>query len=150
MSPDTLLLLDRQVCFALYSAQRSMEQAYRPLLAGLGITYPQYLVLLVLWERDGRGVAELGERLHLDSGTLSPLLQRLEAHGLLERRRSAADERRVEAFLTQRGRKLKEKARKVPHQLLECASLRLSQADALRAQLQQLTSAFGRTTKEKT
>ena len=143
-----LLLLDRQICFALYSAQRSMEQAYRPLLKGLGrnLTYPQYLVMLVLWEHDGQSVANLGERLHLDSGTLSPLLQRLEGRGLLERRRSEQDERRVEAFLTARGRKLQEKARLIPRQLLRCASLSLDQADAFRSQLQQLTSALGRLT----
>jgi DNA-binding MarR family transcriptional regulator len=134
-----MLQLDRQVCFALYNAQRAMVQAYAPLLERLSVTYPQYLVLLCLWERDGRSVGELGERLHLDSGTLSPLLQRLEARGLLQRRRSAEDERRVAAFLTPAGRKLKAKARAVPKAVLRCAGLDLKGASNLRAELQELS-----------
>src|SRR5690348_6068674 len=87
------LKLDNQLCFALYAASRFMTNAYRPLLADLGVTYPQYRVLLVLWEHDGLSVGEIGARLHLDSGTLTPLLKRLAQQGLIERRRSEADDR---------------------------------------------------------
>ena len=89
------LLLDHQLCFALYSASLAMTKLYKPLLDPLGLTYPQYLVMLVLWEHDGLTVSQLGERLALDSGTLTPLLKRLEAAGLVQRLRDAADERRV-------------------------------------------------------
>ncbi len=108
------LLLDDQLCFALYAASRAMIRAYQPLLAPLGITYPQYLVMLVLWERDGVSVNELGERLALDSGTLTPLLKRLAEHGLVERRRGDDDERVVRIHLTAAGRALRSKAKQVP------------------------------------
>src|SRR3982750_1632739 len=98
-STDDLLKLDNQLCFAVYSASLAMTRLYKPLLEKLGLPYPQYLVLLVLWERDGRSVSELGERLSLDSGTLTPLLKRLEANGYLTRMRDAADERRVRITL---------------------------------------------------
>jgi DNA-binding MarR family transcriptional regulator len=106
--------IDEQLCFALYNAQRAMTRAYAPLLEPLGLTYPQYIVLLVLWERDGLPVNQLGERLALDSGTLTPLLKRLEQQGLVERRRGELDERLVHIHLTARGRALRGKARKVP------------------------------------
>ncbi|WP_059387987.1 MarR family winged helix-turn-helix transcriptional regulator, partial [Arthrobacter sp. Hiyo1] len=96
--------LDRQVCFALYSASKAATAVYRPVLDELGLTYPQYLVMLVLWENEPRSVRELGTELGLDSGTLSPLLKRLEAMGLVERRRSVEDERRVEIHLSDAGR----------------------------------------------
>jgi DNA-binding MarR family transcriptional regulator len=108
------LQLDNQLCFALYSASLAMTKLYKPLLAELGVTYPQYLVMLVLWERDGLMVSELGERLFLDSGTLTPLLKRLEAAGLIARIRALDDERRVHVTLTAAGRKLKARAAKVP------------------------------------
>jgi DNA-binding MarR family transcriptional regulator len=111
------LLLDQQLCFALYSASRAVTRAYAPLLAPLGLTYPQYLVLLVLWERDGLAVNRLGERLALDSGTLTPLLKRLERQRLVERRRGPADERVVRIHLTAAGRALRGNARKVPIEL---------------------------------
>ncbi|ORB28043.1 MarR family winged helix-turn-helix transcriptional regulator [Mycolicibacterium parafortuitum] len=110
--------LDDQLCFALYTAQRTVTAAYRPLLDELGITYPQYLVLLVLWEDGPCSVSHLGERLQLDSGTLSPLLKRLEAVGLVARRRSADDERRVEVSLTEAGTRLEDRAACVPERLL--------------------------------
>jgi len=109
--------LDEQLCFALYSASRALTRAYAPLLEPLGLTYPQYLVLLVLWERDGVPVNQLGERLALDSGTLTPLLKRLAAQGLVERRRGEDDERVVRIHLTAAGRALRSKARKVPMEL---------------------------------
>jgi len=102
------LALDHQLCFALYSASLAMTKAYKPLLAPLGLTYPQYLVMLVLWEGDGVTVSHVGERLSLDSGTLTPLLKRLQALGLLQRLRDAADERRVLLQLTPAGRELQQ------------------------------------------
>lgn len=110
--------LDEQLCFALYSASRAVTAAYRPLLDELELTYPQYLVLLVLWEEEPCTVSHLGDRLHLDSGTLSPLLKRLESAGLVRRRRSATDERRVDITLTPEGRALEERAACIPDRLL--------------------------------
>ncbi|MGN6104434.1 MAG: MarR family winged helix-turn-helix transcriptional regulator [Kofleriaceae bacterium] len=109
-----LLALDQQLCFALYSASRAVIRAYAPLLAPLGLTYPQYLVMLVLWEQDDLAVKQLGARLALDSATLTPLLKRLEHQGIVERRRSTDDERVVKIRLTARGKALEAKARGVP------------------------------------
>ena len=108
------LKLDNQLCFLFHRISRDLTAAYRPLLADLGLTYPQYLVMLVLWEDDGIGVGEVGDRLCLDSGTLSPLLRRMEGAGLLSRVRSQADERRVTVHLTDAGRALQERAVDVP------------------------------------
>ena len=135
------LLLDRQLCFALYSAQRALTRAYAELLAPLGITYPQYLVFLLLWEKDGRAVKDLGTCLELDSGTLTPLLKRLEQRELVERRRDPEDERSVKIFLTPEGRALKTKAKKVPAGLL--AKARMTDRHAvgrLRDELRDLAS----------
>lgn len=118
MDSDTQLRLDNQVCFAVYAASRAMTLAYRPLLERLGLTYPQYLVMLVLWEQDGITVGELGARLYLDSGTLTPLLKRLESTGLVSRARRRGDERQVEVRLTRSGRALKRKAASVPKNML--------------------------------
>lgn len=112
--PDQLLRLDQQLCFALYASSLAMTKLYKPLLAPLGLTYPQYLVMLVLWERDDRAVHELGELLQLDSGTLTPLLKRLEGSGLVSRQRDHADERRVRIRLTDAGRQLKQAASSIP------------------------------------
>ena len=111
--PDEFLL-DEQACFALYAASRAVTDAYRPLLGELDLTYPQYLVLLVLWESDARPVKEIGEALHLDYGTLSPLLKRLEANGLVSRTRLPADERTVVISLTEQGRAVRTRAAGVP------------------------------------
>jgi MarR family transcriptional regulator, organic hydroperoxide resistance regulator len=111
---NNALALDNQLCFALYSASLAMTKLYKPLLSELGLTYPQYLVMLALWGDDGLSVSSLGERLSLDSGTLTPLLKRLEANELLARVRDAADERRVHILLTARGRALKAQAQKIP------------------------------------
>lgn len=136
--------LDEQLCFALYSASRLMTAAYRPLLDELGLTYPQYLVLLALWEDDSRTVGELGRRLHLDSGTLSPLIKRLEAAGLVMRHRSSTDERRVGVALTTAGRALEERAACVPQRLLASTDTGPEQIgalrDALRVLVDQLSS----------
>ena len=102
-----ILKLDNQLCFALYAATRAVTKTYRQRLEPMGITYPQYLVLLVLWEQDGLTVSEIGKKLRLDSGTLTPLLQRLEGQKLLKRRRNAKDEREVKAWLTDEGNELK-------------------------------------------
>lgn len=112
-----ILRLDQQLCFALYAASRAVTRAYAPLLEPLGLTYPQYLVLLVLWEDDGVSVKQLGERLFLDSATLTPLLKRLEQQGLVTRRRDDDDERVVRIDLTEPGRALRAKARRVPEAL---------------------------------
>jgi MarR family transcriptional regulator, organic hydroperoxide resistance regulator len=120
---DELLKLDNQLCFALYSTSLAMEQLYRKLLADLNLTYPQYLVMLCLWEKKELPVMELANLLHLDSGTMSPLLKRMEKEGLITRVRSKEDERKVLVTLTTSGKKLKDKAYKVPEQVLDCSCL---------------------------
>ncbi len=129
------LALDHQLCFALYAASLAMTKAYKPLLAPLGLTYPQYLVMLVLWERDGITVSRLGERLTLDSGTLTPLLKRLEALALLQRQRDATDERRVLLTLTAAGRAIRKQALAVPQAIACATSCDLQQIGALATQL---------------
>lgn len=135
----TALHLDRQLCFALYSASRATTAAYRPLLDQLGLTYPQYLVLLVLWEDERVTVRRLGERLHLDSGTLSPLLKRLEAIGFVQRQRSVADERSVEVTLTESGRELESQAQCIPENLFGASGLTVDEIENLRDAVQRLT-----------
>jgi DNA-binding MarR family transcriptional regulator len=132
------LQLENQLCFLFHRISRDLTAAYRPLLADLGLTYPQYLVMLVLWERDGLGVGELGERLCLDSGTLSPLLRRLADAGLVTRQREAADERRVTIHLTDEGRALRERAETIPAQLAGRLVDDLDSYQALHTQLRTL------------
>ena len=134
--------LNRQLCFALYSASKAATAVYRPILEELGLTYPQYLVMLVLWESEPRSVRELGEELGLDSGTLSPLLKRLESLELVERRRSALDERRMEITLTAAGRNLSAKATGIPQHLADAAKLSAAELEQLRETLDKLTSAL--------
>jgi DNA-binding MarR family transcriptional regulator len=143
------LLLDNQLCFALYSASLAMTKLYKPLLETLGLTYPQYLVLLVLWEQDGLTVSALGARLSLDSGTLTPLLKRMEQNGLLSRQRAAQDERRVEVTLTAVGRKLKSKAASVPGCVVEAASCPIPEILALTRQVQLLKTRLNQATTPK-
>ncbi|PSK93778.1 MarR family transcriptional regulator [Murinocardiopsis flavida] len=138
--PGDDLALDRQLCFAVYAASRAFTGLYRELLAGLGLTYPQYLVMLVLWEREPVAVRELGEALRLDSGTLSPLLRRLDTAGLVRRVRSAADERVVEIALTAEGRTLRGEAERVPDAVLAATGLTLGEADELRVRLDRITA----------
>ena len=133
------LHLDNQLCFALYAASRAMTSAYAPLLDELGLTYPQYLVMLVLWERDGERVSRIGERLYLDSATLTPLLKRLEARKLIARKRSTADERVVEVYLTTAGKRLERKASEVPACMLQKVQLSVAELAKLRTQVQALT-----------
>src|SRR5262249_34760418 len=115
---DLALRLDHQICFAIYSTAHAFNRVYKPLLDQLGLTYPQYLVMLVLWERDGVPLKDIGERLFLDSGTLTPLLKRLEKAQLIKRTRSKEDERQVLIALSVQGQALKEKARAVPMSIL--------------------------------
>jgi len=133
------LTVDHQLCFALYSASRAMTATYRPILTELNLTYPQYLVLLVLWEDERVTVGRLGERLQLDSGTLSPLLKRLEANGFIRRERLPEDERQVAVSLTAAGRKLESKARCIPQRLGELTGMTAEQAAELRDALHRLT-----------
>ena len=140
LSPDQALLLDNQLCFALYSTSLAMTKLYKPLLEALGLTYPQYLVMLVLWEQDDVTVSSLGERLFLDSGTLTPLLKRMETADLLARTRSKEDERRVHISLTATGRKLKTQAAKVPACVLSAANCPLPEVMALTQKVQALRS----------
>lgn len=128
---DNSLKLDQQLCFPLYAAARKVVGAYTPLLRPLGLTYTQYLVLLVLWERDGISVGTLGKRLHLDSGTLTPVLKRLQASGLIERRRGADDERVVTVHLTERGTDLKAQARDIPERMQACFDIAPDEAREL-------------------
>jgi DNA-binding MarR family transcriptional regulator len=132
------LALDQQLCFALYKASRAVASAYRPALGELGITYPQYLVMLALWERDGRGVRDLGDELELDTGTLSPLLRRLEGRHLVRRERLAADERRVTVHLTEAGVALRERAIAVPPLLASRTGLSREAVAELRSILDRL------------
>lgn len=135
MTDDPNLELDNQICFALYSATHALTRAYRPILEALDLTYLQYIVMMVLWERDGMTVKEIGQRLHLDSGTLTPLLKRLEAADLVRRQRASSDERQVNIYLTDKGRGLYEKAREVPAQVLCATGQTAAQLTALKNEL---------------
>ena len=132
------LSLDLQLCFALYSASLAMTKLYKPLLEPLGLTYPPYLVMLVLWQHDGLTVSQVGERLALDSGTLTPLLKRLETGGLVQRLRDTQDERRVLLQLTPTGRALKARARSVPQNIAAASGCELGELASLTARLQAL------------
>jgi DNA-binding MarR family transcriptional regulator len=132
---DPSLQLGSQLCFAIYSAAHAFNRVYKPLLDRLGLTYPQYLVMLVLWERDGVPVKDIGERLFLDSGTLTPLLKRLEGVHLLKRTRSTEDERQVLISLTSQGQALREKARAVPQAILAASACSLGELSAMKNEL---------------
>ena len=132
---DSPLLLGNQLCFAIYSTAHAFNRVYKPLLDKLGLTYPQYLVMLVLWERDGEPVKSIGERLFLDSGTLTPLLKRLEAAGLIKRTRSTEDERQVLIALTPQGQALREKARAVPQAILAASACSVTELSAMKNEL---------------
>ncbi|MFP5390921.1 MAG: MarR family winged helix-turn-helix transcriptional regulator [Gammaproteobacteria bacterium] len=129
------LALEEQFCFALYSASHAMTKTYKPMLERLGLTYPQYLVMLVLWEQDGVLVKDIGARLYLDSGTLTPLLKRLEGSGLLTRTRDPQDERQVRIELTGAGRALRERAEQIPTQLLCISGQPAERLGRLRSEL---------------
>jgi MarR family transcriptional regulator, organic hydroperoxide resistance regulator len=134
--------VDQQLCFALYSASRAMTAAYRPVLTEMNLTYPQYLVMLVLWEEEHITVGRLGERLQLDSGTLSPLLKRLEGNGFVQRERSRDDERLVDVTLTPAGRRLEDRAQCIPEELGRATGMTQQQAADLRDAVRHLTDAL--------
>ncbi|MEV0422699.1 MarR family winged helix-turn-helix transcriptional regulator [Streptosporangium canum] len=136
------MLLENQLCFDVHAASRALDGVYRKELRELGLTYPQYLAMMVLWERQPVTVKELGVALHLDSGTLSPLLKRLEAAGLVRRERSAADERSVLVRLTPEGAGLRRRALEVPARIFEAAGLDLAEAIELQGTLRRLTAAL--------
>ena len=142
---DDPLRLDRQVCFALSVAARSVVALYRPVLEPMGLTHPQYLVMLALWERSPRSVKDLSSALALDPGTLSPLLKRLEAAGLITRRRDPADERVLAVTLTDSGRALRAEAEKVPPAIVARLGIEVSELEAMHAALTTLIAAARRT-----
>ncbi|WP_374653908.1 MarR family winged helix-turn-helix transcriptional regulator [Dongia sp.] len=135
--------LAQQLCFALYSTSHAFTRAYKPLLAPLGLTYPQYLVMLVLWEEEDVTVKEIGARLQLDSGTLTPLLKRLDAAGLVTRARDSGDERQVRVLLTEAGHALRARAEEIPKRLAEAIGEPLTAIVALRNQLTEIRDRIG-------
>lgn len=138
-TPAVTARLDDFLCFSIYAAEHAFSRAYKPLLADIGLTYPQYLVMTVLWEEDDQSVGQLGGKLSLESSTLTPLLKRLEAEGLLSRHRDTQDERVVRVKLTQTGDKLRERAAKIPACILSATGMNLEELGKLRDQITQLT-----------
>lgn len=130
------LALDRQVCFPIYAASNLVTRLYKPVLGPLGLTYPQYLVMLVLWENAPQTIGSLGKRLHLDSGTLTPLVKRLAVNGLVTRTRDTVDERRVLVSLTEKGQALRETAEAIPGRLLEDLPISVEELETLRDTVQ--------------
>ena len=126
-----VLKLDNQICFPLYACSREIIKQYKPFLDELDLTYTQYIAMMVLWEKKSLTVKELGERLYLDSGTLTPMLKKMEAKGLLTRTRSSEDERNLIIAITDKGENLKEQAVKVPAKMAQCANLGAEDAEAL-------------------
>ena len=138
---DDVLALERQVCFALAVANRSVLAIYRPILEPMGLTHPQYLVMLALWEQSPRTVSEISRTLQFDPATLSPLLKRLEIAGLVSRARDSSDERQVNVALTATGRRLRAKAEKVPSTVVAKLGMRIDELEAIRDNLKQLSAA---------
>ncbi len=138
-TPQPSVELDDQLCFALYAASRAVTARYRPMLDKMGLTYPQYLVMMLLWEEDGQTVGQLGGRLALDSGTLSPLLKRLTAAGLVTRQRRVDDERSVSIQLTAAGRELESNAMEVSRDIIGALGLTIAEFDHLKGELRALT-----------
>ncbi|WP_298956291.1 MarR family transcriptional regulator [uncultured Methylobacterium sp.] len=146
---DSPLTLASQICFAVYSAAHAFNRVYKPLLDGLGLTYPQYLVLLLLWEEDRQTMKALGQRLYLDSGTLTPLLKRLESAGLIQRARDAADERLMRISLTDSGRELRQRALPFPGEVVCAAGQPPEKLAALRDEIVALRDALHVTVAER-
>jgi DNA-binding MarR family transcriptional regulator len=138
--PVVSQLLDQQLCFAVYSTMLGLNKIYRKLLKGLGLTYPQYLVMLVLWEHGELTVSEIGTKLFLDSPTLTPLLKRIEANGLVTRQRSGSDERQVVVSLTAAGRRLQARAKEVPGCVAAAMECSVPEIDTLRTRLVDMRS----------
>ena len=137
--PPPSAVLEDQLCFALYAASRAMTARYRPLLDAIGLTYPQYLVMMLLWEEDNQTVGQLGARLSLDSGTLSPLLKRLTTAGLVTRHRRVEDERSVAIALTDKGRALRDKAFAISEEMIGAIGFDAAEFDDLKSRLRLLT-----------
>ncbi|ACB61081.1 transcriptional regulator, MarR family [Exiguobacterium sibiricum 255-15] len=133
------LLLEEQLCFPFYAISREITKRYRPLLEPLGLTYPQYLVMLVLWEQDQQSLKAVGERLHLDSGTLTPLLKKLEASGLVERVKNPVDERHIQITLTANGQALRNEAEQIPLALKELLGVSDEDMELVKQTLNRLT-----------
>ena len=142
--PAPSLALDDQLCFALYAASRAVTARYRPMLEAVGLTYPQYLVMMLLWESDNQTVGQLGNRLALDSGTLSPLLKRLTTAGLVTRHRRVEDERSVSIALTDAGRALQEKALSISEEMIGAIRFDTDEFDELLQRLRLLTERVNR------
>jgi len=142
--PDGALRLGEFLCFAVYSANHAFNRVYKPLLDELGLTYPQYLAMVLLWEQNDQTVGSLGEKLFLESSTLTPVLKRLEALGHVKRTRDPVDERQVRVRLTERGRVLREKARKIPGCILDASGLELDELQRLQGEIVALRSALER------
>lgn len=142
MRDEELLKLDNQTCFAVYACAKEITKLYQPALKALGLTYTQYIAMLALWERDGVSVKELGERLYLDSGTLTPLLKKLETQRLLTRVRDAEDERQLLITLTDKGRALRERALQVPEQAFCRTSVDVDLLMKVRGQMRELMAAL--------
>ena len=142
--PDDALRLGEFLCFAVYSASHAFNRVYKPLLDELGLTYPQYLVMVLLWEQDDHTVGSLGEKLFLESSTLTPLLKRLEALGQVKRTRDPVDERQVRVRLTDKGRAMQEKAREIPDCILEASGLEIDELRRLQSELVALRTALER------
>jgi DNA-binding MarR family transcriptional regulator len=140
--PCAELLLDNQLCFALYSTSLLLTKVYKPLLQELGLTYPQYLTMMVLWDGDGITVGDISSRLLTDPGSVTPLLKRLEVEGLLKRTRSSVDERVVELFLTDKGRNLREQAKHIPSCILIATQQSAAELGALKTELVALRSSL--------
>lgn len=145
MNHDDILKLDNQICFAFYACSREITKLYRPILAELDLTYTQYITLLALWEQDHVSVKELGSRLLLDSGTLTPLLKKLQAMGLITRTRDKADERNLVIELTEQGHALREKAKCIPERLFADTPVDPEEIYALRNQIKSLMHKFDNT-----
>lgn len=144
-----ILKLDNQLCFSLYAASREITKLYKPFLDKIGLTYTQYISLLVLWESDNITVKELGNRLRLDSGTLTPLLKKLESMDILERLRDKKDERNVYIKLTDKGHNLKDKALDIPSKVFCSSGLSKDESLYLRVHLQKLLNVLDKTTEDK-
>jgi DNA-binding MarR family transcriptional regulator len=142
LPPPAVPQLDQQLCFALYSTSLAMSKLYRKLLRGMGLTYSQYLVMMVLWERNELTVSEVGERLYLDSATLTPLLKRMEQAGLLTRARAASDERQVIISLTPQGDALRHEAAKLPPAILQATQCSVDQVVGMKTQLDALRASL--------
>lgn len=146
MQPNEYMKLEHQLCFAFYTCSREMMKLYRPLLSPIGLTYTQYITLLSLWEQDGVTVKELGAKLFLDSGTLTPLLKKLEAMGLITRTRDKADERSVIIELTAKGQDLREQAAEVPTKLYAGTDVRIEDIQAMHEHIQSFLRKIGEVT----